>query len=100
MRLLRVRFTVQRIMLAVAIVAVLLGGLRLWWLSADYRALAEVHHQKAEEVVRGTYAGPGGFYHVEWPSPNKEYHLRLKAKYERAASRPWLPVEPDPPEPQ
>ena len=25
-----------------------------------------------------------------------EYHLRLHAKYERAARRPWLPVAPDP----
>ena len=25
-----------------------------------------------------------------------EYHLRLHAKYERAAQRPWLPVAPDP----
>jgi hypothetical protein len=100
MRLPRVRFTVRRIMLAVAVVAIVLGGLRLWCLSAHYRALAEVHRQKADEVVRGTYAGPGGSYHLEWcawPSPNKEYHLRLKENYERAASRPWLPVEPDPP---
>jgi hypothetical protein len=28
-----------------------------------------------------------------------EYHRRLRAKYERAAQRPWLPVEPDPPPP-
>jgi hypothetical protein len=25
---------------------------------------------------------------------------RLAQRYERAAARPWLPVEPDPPEPQ
>lgn len=28
-----------------------------------------------------------------------EYHAALTAKYERAARRPWLPVEPDPPWP-
>lgn len=27
------------------------------------------------------------------------YHGRLKVKYEQAARFPWLPVEPDPPEP-
>jgi hypothetical protein len=27
-------------------------------------------------------------------------HLRLKDKYERAARYPWLPVDPDPPEPK
>jgi hypothetical protein len=28
------------------------------------------------------------------------YHGLLEEKYDRAASRPWLPVEPDPPEPK
>jgi hypothetical protein len=28
------------------------------------------------------------------------YHATLKRKYEHAALYPWLPVEPDPPEPQ
>ena len=27
------------------------------------------------------------------------YYMELRRKYERAASRPWLSVEPDPPEP-
>jgi hypothetical protein len=27
------------------------------------------------------------------------YHARLRAKYERAARQPWLPVAPDPPPP-
>jgi hypothetical protein len=29
-----------------------------------------------------------------------EYFIHLKHKYERAARYPWLPVEPDPPEPK
>jgi hypothetical protein len=29
-----------------------------------------------------------------------DYHAKLRKKYERAARYPWLPVEPDPPEPQ
>jgi hypothetical protein len=28
------------------------------------------------------------------------HYTRLKLKYERAARYPWLPVEPDPPEPE
>jgi hypothetical protein len=28
------------------------------------------------------------------------YHSRMRRKYERAARFPWLPVEPDPPEPK
>lgn len=29
-----------------------------------------------------------------------DYHSQLARKYERAARYPWLPVEPDPPEPE
>jgi hypothetical protein len=29
-----------------------------------------------------------------------QYHAHLASKYERAVSRPWLPLDPDPPEPQ
>jgi hypothetical protein len=31
---------------------------------------------------------------------NAAYHASLADKYERATSRPWLPVPPDPPEPK
>ena len=30
----------------------------------------------------------------------RDYHASLKLKYRRAASHPWLPVAPDPPEPE
>ena len=101
MRLPRLRFTVRRLAAVVAIVAVVLGGVRLWRLSGSYREMAELHRRKSEEVVRGMYFDASGeSYHREWPSPNKEYHLLLKAKYENAAAHPWLPVSPDPPEPK
>ena len=29
-----------------------------------------------------------------------DHHASLARKYERAARYPWLPVEPDPPEPE
>jgi hypothetical protein len=29
-----------------------------------------------------------------------DYHARMIRKYQHAASYPWLPVEPDPPEPE
>jgi hypothetical protein len=32
-------------------------------------------------------------------SSYREHFLRLASKYDRAAARPWLSVEPDPPEP-
>ena len=40
MRLPRVRFTIRRIMIVVAIVALLMGGMRLLWLRSAYRKAA------------------------------------------------------------
>jgi hypothetical protein len=34
-----------------------------------------------------------------WSEARFEWHRRLGEKYRRAASSPWLPVEPDPPTP-
>jgi hypothetical protein len=39
----------------------------------------------------------------EWVSRarhREQYHAELRRKYERAATHPWDPVEPDPPEPK
>jgi hypothetical protein len=33
-------------------------------------------------------------------TPRLAYHATMARKYERAARYPWLPVEPDPPEPE
>jgi hypothetical protein len=38
-------------------------------------------------------------YDAESLRRRAEYHARLKEKYRRTAAFPWLPVEPDPPEP-
>jgi hypothetical protein len=35
----------------------------------------------------------------EYLARRADFHARLRQKYERAASRPWLAVEPDPPPP-
>ena len=37
---------------------------------------------------------------TDWSEARFEWHRRLGKKYRRAASRPWLPVWPDPPEPR
>jgi hypothetical protein len=34
-----------------------------------------------------------------WSSARIKWHRRLGEKYRLAASRPWMPVEPDPPQP-
>jgi hypothetical protein len=94
MRLPRARFTVRRMMVVVAVAGVALQGARLAGLSLRYRRLAE------------SYAGWG-----RWPRKSSEeararerrkvaWAHALARKYERAARAPWLPVEPDPPEPK
>jgi hypothetical protein len=93
MRLPCVRFTVRRLMVAVAVVAVAAGGLHLWELRVLYLRTALLHEVLSSLFQEGhACAGrdPGRSAH----------HQVLRIKYERAARRPWLPVEPDPPEPR
>jgi hypothetical protein len=53
----------------------------------------EVLHSVTPETPARTPA------EVEARRLRSSYWVALKAKYERAAARPWLPVTPDPPEP-
>jgi hypothetical protein len=91
MRWPRVRFTVRRMMVAIAVVAIYLGWSR--WMerrSERFRALWVEHVNKI-----GVISSPR-------PSPHEVqgyYHLKMCEKYRAAMNRPWLPVEPDPPEP-
>jgi hypothetical protein len=103
------RFTVRRLMVAVAIVGIILWGFRLRTLSAHYRAEVE----RCEVHIRLT--GAMCFFDNPKSSPemNKRrleaqwdwinrygaHYYKLKCKYECAASYPWLSVETDPPEP-
>ena len=86
MRLPRPRFTVRRLMVAVAIVATVMApGAILWRRSADLARRGREHDRRAAECASTYLSG---------------YHERLAEKYATAARRPWLPVEPDPPEPK
>jgi hypothetical protein len=101
----RVRFTVRGMIVAVAATAIALGAgvwtIELWHLSAHYQELAVIQDRKAHAVTRGSYSdGKGHFFHREWPTPHKDFYLRLKEKYQYAASHPWLPVPRDPPSPE
>jgi hypothetical protein len=115
MRLPRVRFTVRRLMIVVAVAAGLMaawvGLARLRLLSSDYRARAE-QHAGIEETLRRIVASDGADAPVDIsPGPGlrsrrftaravAEHEAALRRKYERAARYPWLPVEPDPLEPE
>jgi hypothetical protein len=131
MRLPRVRFTVRRLMIAVAIVGVLLAaGLEARWMHRKYREYAtraSLHSYcerlysewassdiKKEADRRSKFEKNGQAGFDDWVlhladyygrRAAKEtlwanYHARMKSKYEVAMRRPWLPVEPDPPEPE
>ena len=122
----RVRFTVRRMMIVVALVAVLLGGAsavdRLTRRQAAFarRAVAwetrrEIYDGGVWELRCGRYAGDesilgkSGSYTPPTPETRAVLIARfhalttycdaMKRKYERAAARPWYPVEPDPPRP-
>ena len=103
MQLLRVRFTVRLLMLLVVVVALLLAGeaTRRRWesLASAYRTKAGGCEHRAL-LARHSYQAALGndpddrkFKRIE------DHYVALARKYQHAARRPWLPVAPDPPEP-
>jgi hypothetical protein len=85
----RVRFTVRRMMVAVAVLAIsMAAGLR--WFDLRSRARAYAFWAAVSPV---SFKGPKG------ERLATHYDL-LRLKYEWAARYPWLPVAPDPPEPE
>ena len=111
----RPRLSIRRLMLIVAVVAAMLGGLieygRLTRVAAAYRAKAEDHAglEKTLRMIIGQ-TGPNSPIDI---SPGEglrsrrftakvvaEFQAGLARKYERAARYPWLSVEPDPAVPE
>jgi hypothetical protein len=87
------RFTVRRLMIAVAIAALALGLVE--WIgcrSATFRLKAREHERTFKTLI-----GPNTMFPV---SPATDHHRLMAEKYRLAARSPWLPVEPDPPEPK
>ena len=113
MPLTRVRFTVRRMMVAVLVVAAIMGafaGLRRR--SEHLRRIGQGH---AHEATRAAIDAlnirrKGGFADGNGAAPDEalaerslricRYHLSLSVKYGRAAARPWPPVAPDTPGPK
>jgi hypothetical protein len=92
----RPRFTVRRLMVAVAIVGGVLGLLS-WSRTrvVNFRRLAD-HHGRLSRELQQTREG----YTCTFGTPRSDYHRVMEAKYLRAAEHPWSPVAPDPPEPK
>jgi hypothetical protein len=103
MRLPRVRFTVRRLMIAVAVVGISIGcavGRRTAFL-----ARAEGHRVRSGVFVYHNADGTSLWEIVgrdgsRISEARRSYHKDMLWKYQRAARYPWLPVWPDPPEPE
>jgi hypothetical protein len=101
----RPRLSIRGSMALVALAALLLIGLVLWRRSEEYRRRAESHDSLLWSVLPVAIdeaASPGrlgGGLSVGALLRQAKYHHEMSRKYWRAAARPWLSVEPDPPEP-
>ncbi len=94
MKLPRVRFTVRRMMVAVAVASLALGLSQ--WMRRRSGRFDEIHRRHVRASFEIAYSsGP-------WSDKEARmtYHWRMITKYERAARYPFLPVAPDPPEPE
>ena len=121
MRLPRVRFTVRGMMILVAVVA-----LPIWYFGPTFLARREhavlwarihsrLEQDRAQDIGayqktmlqlkrRGLKLSPGSDKRERAFSDlalaRTRHHAAMTKKYERAARYPWLPVDPDPPEPE
>ena len=98
------RMTRRRWMVVVAVAALLLGAVAILRRRAHFQVLADYHAEMARHARfdHGSIIRPNGAYvHIPLAAPSLvDYHEDMARKYERAARYPWVPVEPDPPEPK
>jgi hypothetical protein len=104
MRFPRMRFTVRRLMIAVAVLGTSLGGFAyLERRCQEFQALAQYHDH---EHGLGSALGLDGICRAinirgeVVPAALDNWHTELAEKYRHAAQVPWLAVEPDPPRPE
>ena len=99
MRLRRIRMTTRRWMIVVAVVGLLLGGIvGVYRLRQRHDAL--VYRVWWHRTIVATLKARGRASPNDPATPRLlVYHESLAHKYQHAARYPWLPVEPDPPEP-
>jgi hypothetical protein len=105
MKLPRVRFTVRRLMVAVAAVGLIVGlGVEGERRRERFRQEAIRHYviRSDGESARRVWAQLPTVFpeRVAAIKAWLSYHDRMARKYERAARFPWRPVAADPPEPQ
>ena len=106
----RSAWTVRRLILAVGVVAILLGVRPLLATKSAILAVAQEYAFRADIAVtvardfpgHPTMTGHDNVLHRSWGirPANLAFYVRMRDKYEHAASCPWMSVEPDPPEPE
>jgi hypothetical protein len=84
--------TTRRWLVAVVFTAALLGAFVMWRRPIYFRQLAGLHQFIALQLRCTTRLGGD--------LSAAKHNERMAKMYQRAASRPWLPVEPEPPEPE
>jgi hypothetical protein len=101
MRIPSVRFSLRRMMVALAVVALMLRVGQLVSLSNIYRSKANECRGKAREweLELRNPAHIGQVEHCNWMQRVALYYQALTRKYEHASSRPWEAIIPDPPRP-
>jgi hypothetical protein len=97
------RMTTRRWMIAVAVVALLTGmAIELRLRRVRFHAMA-AHYRDKEFNPQFPYIS---ITYKEWESLNRRWpslrphYVAMRKKYEFAERYPWLPVAPDPPEPE
>jgi hypothetical protein len=101
----RVRFTVRRMMIVVGLAALVMWvGRTLQERRGRFEKRAQVEARAGlREIMKYVYrVSPGTTVPQSFfeDFPKVRYHEALDKKYRFAALHPWLPVEPDPPEPE
>jgi hypothetical protein len=91
------QFTVRQLMVAVAIAGIVLG------VTIErhnrFRKIAAHHQAEFKKILSGLPFHFSGDSSLDPKMRRLEWHEPMRLKYERAARYPWLPVGPDPPEP-
>jgi hypothetical protein len=96
MKLPRPRFTVRRLMMAVAIVAISFAI----WIGLGRRRVQFHNLANHHLALVGPITTSSSHPEPTFGSPKARYHNELYIKYERAARYPWLPVASDLPVPE
>src|SRR5262249_6545254 len=104
------RFRVRTLMIVVVASAMVLGTIaglvrrREFYLrqAERHRRLSDEQYVSSTLVFQRTHFGPSKPERALMDAYERrgDYHAGLQAKYERAARYPFLPVAPDPPEPE